>query len=35
MRESKGRRPLGTPRLRFVDDIKTDPWEKEWNGMMD
>jgi hypothetical protein len=29
----KGKRPLGRPRRRWVDNIKIDIREKEWDGM--
>jgi hypothetical protein len=30
VRKTEGRRPLGRPRHRFVDNIKIDPRETEW-----
>jgi hypothetical protein len=29
----EGKRPLGRPRLKWVDNIKMDLRETEWNGM--
>jgi hypothetical protein len=29
----EGKRPLGRPRRRWVDNIKTDFGEIEWNGL--
>jgi hypothetical protein len=29
----EGKRPLGRPRRRWVNNIKMDLREKEWNGM--
>jgi hypothetical protein len=29
----EGKRPLGTPRLRWVDNIKMDLREIEWDGV--
>jgi hypothetical protein len=29
----EGKRPLGRPRCRWVDNIKTDLREREWHGM--
>jgi hypothetical protein len=31
--EPEGKRPLGRPRRRWVDNIKTDLREIEWGGM--
>jgi hypothetical protein len=31
--KSEGKRPLGRPRRRFVDNIKIDLREIEWDGM--
>jgi hypothetical protein len=31
--ESEGKRPLGRPRRRWVDNIKMDLREIEWDGM--
>jgi hypothetical protein len=31
--KQEGKRPLGRPRRRWVDNIKTDLREIEWNGM--
>ena len=33
MGKPEGRRPLGTPRRRCDDNIKTDLREVEWEGM--
>jgi hypothetical protein len=33
MREQEGKRPLGTPRRRFVDNIKMDLRDTKWDGM--
>jgi hypothetical protein len=32
LRKQKGKRPLGTPRRRWVDNIKMDPVEIGWSG---
>jgi hypothetical protein len=31
--KTEGKRPLGTPRCRWVDNIKMDLREIEWDGM--
>jgi hypothetical protein len=33
VRKPEGKRPLGRPRSRWVDNIKMDVREIEWNGM--
>jgi hypothetical protein len=33
VRKSEGKRPLGRPRHRWVDNIKMDLREIEWDGM--
>jgi hypothetical protein len=33
VRKSEGKRPLGRPRRRWVDNIKMDLREREWDGM--
>jgi hypothetical protein len=33
MGKPEGKRPLGRPRCRWVDNIKMDLGEREWDGM--
>jgi hypothetical protein len=33
VRKPEGKRPLGTPRLRWVGDIKIDLGDTIWDGM--
>jgi hypothetical protein len=33
VRKSEGKRPLGRPRCRWVDNIKMDLRETEWYGL--
>ena len=35
MRKREGKRPLGRPRRRWEDNIKTDPQEVEWGHGLD
>jgi len=35
VRKREGKRPLGRPRRRWEDNIKTDPQEVEWGHGLD